>query len=88
MTGEVTLRGLVLPIGGVKEKTIAAHRAGIKTVILPKRNEKNLSEVRDDVKKQLHFQFANTVDEVLALALGPARGSANGKRAAAKQKVH
>ena len=68
MTGEITLRGLVLPIGGVKEKTIAAHRAGIRTVILPQRNEKNLTEVRDDIKKRLKFHFANTVDEVLALA--------------------
>jgi len=61
----------VLPIGGVKEKTIAAQRAGIKTVILPQRNEKNLVEINDDVKKHLRFHFANTVDEVLAIALTP-----------------
>jgi ATP-dependent Lon protease len=69
MTGEITLRGLVLPIGGVKEKVIAAQRAGIKTVILPKRNEKDLTEIREDIRKLLHFEFANTVDEVLAIAL-------------------
>jgi len=69
MTGEITLRGLVLPIGGVKEKTIAAQRAGIKTVILPKRNEKNLSEIHPDVRKLLAFKFAGTVEEVLAIAL-------------------
>jgi ATP-dependent Lon protease len=69
MTGEITLRGLVLPIGGVKEKTIAAQRAGIKTVLLPKRNEKNLVEIREDVKKLLKFQFADNVDDVLHVAL-------------------
>ena len=72
MTGEITLRGLVLPIGGVKEKAIAAERAGIKTVILPQRNEKNLSEIHGDVRQRLRFHFANTVDEVLALALAGA----------------
>jgi ATP-dependent Lon protease len=72
MTGEVTLRGLVLPIGGVKEKVIAAQRAGIKTVILPKRNEKDLTEIRDDVRRLLTFEFAGTVDEVLAVAFNAA----------------
>jgi len=74
MTGEITLRGLVLPIGGVKEKVIAAQRAGIKTVILPKRNEKDLTEIREDVRKLLKFEFANTVDEVLEIALGHRAG--------------
>jgi ATP-dependent Lon protease len=88
MTGEITLRGLVLPIGGVKEKAIAAHRAGIKKVILPQRNEKNLTEIRDDVKKRLHFHFANTVDEVLTLAFTAAREPGrDGKRAPGKQKA-
>jgi ATP-dependent Lon protease len=68
MTGEITLRGLVLPIGGVKEKVIGAQRAGIKTVLLPERNRKNLEEVREDVRKLMHFEFASTVDEVLAIA--------------------
>ena len=72
MTGEITLRGLVLPIGGVKEKVIAAQRAGIKTVILPRRNEKDLTEIREDIRKLLKFEFANTVEEVLAIALGHA----------------
>ena len=67
MTGEITLRGLVLPIGGVKEKVIGAQRAGIKTVILPERNRKNLEEVREDVRKMMHFEFASNVDEVLAI---------------------
>jgi len=69
MTGEVTLRGLVLPIGGVKEKTIAAHRAGIRTVILPERNRKNVVEVSEDVRKRLNFEFAATVSDVLKIAL-------------------
>lgn len=69
MTGEITLRGLVLPIGGVKEKVIAAQHAGIKTVILPQRNEKNLQEIRQQLKKDMKFVFVKTVDEVLAAAL-------------------
>jgi ATP-dependent Lon protease len=70
MTGEITLRGLVLPIGGLKEKTLAAKRAGIKQVIVPKRNEKDLPDIPDEVKKTLKFHFAETVDDVLAIALG------------------
>ncbi len=69
MTGEITLRGLVLPIGGVKEKVIAAQHAGIKTVILPDRNERNLQEIRRQLKKDMKFVFVKTVDEVLAAAL-------------------
>jgi len=70
MTGEITLRGLVLPIGGLKEKTLAAKRAGIKQVIVPKRNEKDLPDIPDEVKKSLKFNFVETVDDVLAVALG------------------
>jgi ATP-dependent Lon protease len=69
MTGEITLRGLVLPIGGLKEKTLAAQRAGVKTVIIPKLNEKDLPDVPDEVKEQLEFVKAETVDDVLAAAL-------------------
>ncbi len=69
MTGEITLRGLVLPIGGVKEKVLAAHRAGIRTVILPKRNEPDLVEIPADVRRELRFVFAERVEEVLAVAL-------------------
>jgi|YelNatPaOPRAMG01_1025707.scaffolds.fasta_scaffold00501_9 ATP-dependent Lon protease len=69
MTGEVTLRGLVLPIGGLKEKALAAHRAGIKTIIIPKLNEKDLAEVPAEVKQKLQFKLVETVDDVLALAL-------------------
>ena len=69
MTGEVTLRGRVLPIGGLKEKTLAARRAGITTVVLPKKNEKDLDEVPKDIKKDMHFIFAETMDEVISAAL-------------------
>jgi len=69
MTGEITLSGLVLPIGGVKEKILAAKRAGIKTIILPKRNEKDLSEIEDEPKAGLEFIFVENIDEVLKAAL-------------------
>jgi len=69
MTGEVTLRGLVLPIGGLKEKTLAAERAGVKTVIIPKLNEKDLTDVPAEVKEKLAFVLSETVDQVLAAAL-------------------
>jgi ATP-dependent Lon protease len=78
MTGEITLRGLVLPIGGLKEKTLAAKRAGIREVIVPKRNEKDVPEIPEEVRKTLKFHFASTVDQVLELALGPVRGQRPG----------
>lgn len=69
MTGEITLRGKVLPIGGVKEKLLAAHRAGMTTIILPKENEKDLAEVPADVLQELQITLAETMDEVLQVAL-------------------
>jgi ATP-dependent Lon protease len=69
MTGEITLRGQVLPIGGLKEKTLAAHRAGLKTVIIPQRNEKDLDDVPEEVRKEMKFILADRVEDVLAAAL-------------------
>ena len=69
MTGEITLRGKVLPVGGIKEKVLAARRAGIKTIILPKRNERDLEDIPAEVRAELTFKFVETVDEVLNLAL-------------------
>jgi ATP-dependent Lon protease len=69
MTGEITLRGKVLPIGGVKEKLLAAHRFGIDTIILPKDNEKDLVELPEEVRGALNVNLVETIDEVLSLAL-------------------
>ena len=69
MTGEITLRGMVLPVGGIKEKVLAAHRAGIKTVILPKWNQKDLEDVPKKVQKDIAFQFADKMMDVLDMAL-------------------
>jgi ATP-dependent Lon protease len=72
MTGEITLRGKVLPIGGVKEKLLAAHRFGITTILLPKDNEKDLVEVPEEVRSCLTIHLVETIDEVLNLALDEA----------------
>ena len=69
MTGEITLRGQVLPVGGIKEKILAAHRAGIKTVILPKENQKDLEDIPKKVQKDITFQFVDRMLDVLKLAL-------------------
>ena len=69
MTGEITLRGQVLPIGGVKEKVLAAHSAGLKTVVLPKLNEPDLEDIPEEIQKQMNFVTVETVDEVLKVAL-------------------
>jgi ATP-dependent Lon protease len=69
MTGEITLRGQVLPIGGVKEKVLAAHRSGLTTVILPKRNEQDVDDVPDEIRESMKFVFAESVDDVLNAAL-------------------
>ncbi len=69
MTGEITLRGRVLPIGGVKEKLLAAHRFGIDTILLPKENEKDLPDVPEEVRKVMDINLVETIDEVIALAL-------------------
>jgi len=91
MTGEITLRGRVLPIGGIKEKVLAAHRAGLRRVIVPNRNEADLEDIPSDLRKQMQFQMVESIDQVLRAALTPARpvvvspgagGDGNGARPA------
>jgi ATP-dependent Lon protease len=82
MTGEITLRGKVLPVGGIKEKVLAAHRAGIRSIILPARNERDVEDVPEDLRRQLSFIFVDDADEVLrhalaaAVAVAPVRSGA------------
>jgi ATP-dependent Lon protease len=75
-TGEISLRGRVLPVGGIKSKVLAAARAGIDTVVIPKRNAKDLIEVPDEIKDQLDIRQAETIEEVLAVTLGPLKATA------------
>jgi ATP-dependent Lon protease len=84
MTGEITLRGKVLPVGGVKEKVLAARRAGIRTVILPARNEKDLLDIPEEVRKTMSFIFAKEIGDVLKEALRPDKGSSRGEGAVAR----
>jgi ATP-dependent Lon protease len=88
MTGEITLRGQVLPVGGIKEKMLAAHRAGLKTIILPHRNQADLEDLPDDVRNKLDFHFVKTVGQVLQIAIegGVDNKSANGKNSASASK--
>src|SRR5208282_1153970 len=87
MTGEISLRGLVLPVGGIKEKVVAAHRAGIKRVMLPARNKKDFEEIPEEVRQQLTFIWLERVEDAAAAALEPATtkasagGSAVGRQA-------
>jgi ATP-dependent Lon protease len=81
MTGEITLRGKILPIGGVKEKVLAAHRAGLKTVLLPRRNDRDLQDIPAEVRNDMQIVLVDTVDDVLERALRPASGaSGNGRK--------
>jgi ATP-dependent Lon protease len=85
MTGEITLRGKVLPVGGIKEKVLGAHRAGIKAVILPKRNEKDLEDVPEAIRASMRFIFVDTVDQVIEHALDPLTADTPPLRAALAQ---
>jgi len=79
MTGEITLRGAVLPIGGIREKVMAANRAGLTTVILPKKNEVDLVDLPDKVKKEMEFKFVDEICDVIDLALEPAEAKPSKK---------
>jgi ATP-dependent Lon protease len=85
MTGEVTLRGRVLPIGGLKEKTLAAKRMKINTVIMPKRNSKDMDDLPKYIKKDMKYMFVETMDDVLKIALKPSKRPASTKKKAAKK---
>ncbi|MBI2962546.1 MAG: endopeptidase La [Deltaproteobacteria bacterium] len=86
MTGEITLRGKVLPVGGIKEKVLAAKRAGISTVILPKRNAKDLEELSSNVRQEMTFFFVETIDEALGHALEPKKVEAPREEPAAVER--
>ena len=74
MTGEITLRGQVLPIGGLKEKVLAAHRAGLRTVILPRLNEPDLDDIPQEIRQSMNFVLVDQIDEVLKTALEETAG--------------
>ncbi|MFP4053755.1 MAG: endopeptidase La [Phycisphaerae bacterium] len=79
MTGEITLRGIVLPVGGIKEKVLAASRAGIREVVLPERNRKDLADVPEEARKKLEFHFAKSAEDVLEVALSNGKASSSKK---------
>ena len=87
MTGEITLRGKVLPVGGIKEKVLAASRAGIKTIVLPEKNQYDLEEVDDKVKKGLSFEFVDNVDQVIDITLGKQPAGKTGAKKVGSKKT-
>jgi ATP-dependent Lon protease len=80
MTGEITLRGQVLPVGGIKEKVLAAHRAGLEIVCLPRRNEKDLDDIPEDVRNRIKFVLVDRVEQVFDTALNDVEGKTSVKR--------
>lgn len=86
MTGELTLRGEILPIGGLKEKALAAYRAGVETLILPKENQKDMVEIPDEIKKKVKFVFVETMNQVLKLALDKKRKVGSQKKEGSKRR--
>lgn len=88
MTGEITLRGQVLPVGGIKQKVLAAARAGINTVILPARNKPDLDEIPEEIRNKINFVFAERVDDVLAAALRDSRPAAEGQASREQDSDH
>ena len=87
MTGEITLRGKVLPVGGIKEKVLAARRAGIKTIIMPRRNERDLEDIPEELRRELTMHFVDTVDEVLGTRCAAATKLIEGEEARPERTV-
>ena len=87
MTGEITLSGRVLPVGGIREKVLAAHRAGLKTIVLPARNTPNVNEIPAEIRSQLDFVYVRTIDEVLDTIFGQSRKKGRGARTVQKSKT-
>jgi ATP-dependent Lon protease len=87
MTGEITLRGQVLPIGGVKEKVLAAHRVGLKVIILPRQNEPDLEDLPEEVRQAIQFHFVDQIDEVLKIALDEKSPETESARPTATKKI-
>jgi ATP-dependent Lon protease len=77
MTGEITLRGQILPVGGIKEKMLAAHRAGLKTIILPKLNEPDLDDLPVEVRNELKFHLVERMEEVIKIAIPKKKAKKN-----------
>lgn len=87
MTGEITLRGRVLPVGGIREKVLAAHRAGLRTVIMPKRNAKDLIDVPKRARNELTIVLVEHIDQALDVALNPAPARAETSRRGGRKSV-
>jgi ATP-dependent Lon protease len=87
MTGEISLRGLVLPVGGIKEKIVAAHRAGLRHIMLPARNRKDFDDIPEEVRQQLTFTWLERVDEAVSAALEPAKANRTDESPAAREAV-
>jgi ATP-dependent Lon protease len=92
MTGEITLRGEVLPVGGIKEKVLAAHRAGIRTIVLPRLNERDLEDINRELRRSIHFVVVDNVSEVLDAAIktstsGRKQGGPRAAQKASKKKA-
>jgi ATP-dependent Lon protease len=85
MTGEISLRGLVLPVGGIKEKVVAAHRAGLKRVMLPARNRRDFDDIPEEVRQQLTFTWLERVDDAVSTALEPAKANLTDESPAARE---
>jgi ATP-dependent Lon protease len=88
MTGEITLRGRILPVGGIKMKVLAAHRAGLTTVILPKRNARDLDDVPEEIRNSMQFILVDRIDEAIEIGLTRSKNSAKGEYRPIDRNIH